>query len=199
MTSQSNAPSATDNFEGIIKYKFLLGDVKGLTDEEIDAKIARVEAMIGRQMVYYIKGANVKSVVDGEMMKLTTYQNGTDSVYMHSPGMESKMVPMSGDWNFKYDTIITKKNVRTISGYPCDLIRFQNENFTWDYYYSDALKVDPEHYKYNDTGFWSEAIERCGSLPIRYEGKIPGTYMFLEVEEILEQAVPDSEFELPKE
>ena len=197
-------PTQTNNssakyFEGIIKYKFLMDDVRELTDKEIESQLKQMEAFMGRHMTYYIKGAKSKTVIDGPMMKLTTYTDETDSMYTYSPDLgELSKVSTYDNWNYTYDTIVTSKAIKTINGIVCDLISLKSDEYTWDYYYSEKLKVNPDYFKHSKGGFWDKAIEITGSMPMRFEGKVPGSYIYMEVEDILEQSLEDSIFEIPK-
>lgn len=77
------------------------------------------------------------------------------------------------------------------------MIKFKSQDHEWDYYYNDQLKVNSENFKHYQSCFWNKAIELCGSLPIRFDGKIPGSYIYMEAEEIVEQPIDDSEVEIP--
>ena len=188
-----------ENFEGIIKYKFLMDDVSDLTGEQIEEKLQKSASMFGRHMTYYIKEPKMKTVMDGELMKLISYNDQTDSMYMHSPDLnELSKVSTYDNWSFKYDTIVTTKNAKIINGEDCDLLTFKSDKYEWKYYYNQQLKVDPENFKHYQSCFWNKAIEICNSLPVRFEGKIPGTYIYLEAEEILPQRIDEIEFKIPK-
>lgn len=198
-SSSSPISNKTENFEGIIKYKFLMGDVTDLTMDEIDLQIKEVEPFFGKHMTNYIKEDKMKSVIDGEMMKMITYSDKTDSITVHAPDLgELSKVSAYDNWNFTYDTIVTTQNAMTIDGVNCDLISFKSDLYTWNYYYSNKLKVNPEHYKHYQSGFWNKAIEMCESLPMRFEGKVPSTHLFMQVDEIIPQALDDATFEMPE-
>lgn len=197
VNSQEN--SINKSFEGIIKYKFLMENVHGLSAEQIESRIKESEQMIGRHLVVSVKEPKMKSVLDGELMKYYTYYNSTDSMYFHSPDLgETGKISTYDNWNFKYDTIISTKNALTINGKACDLIKFKSRDYEWNYYYNNELKVNPDNFKHYKDYFWDKAIEMSKSLPIRYEGKIPAGYIYMEAEYILDQQLEDSIFEIPK-
>lgn len=189
----------SNQFEGIVKYKYLMEDVSSLSEIEIENKIIESEVFLGRHIVYYIKENNAKSVINGDFFKMTTYTNESDSLYLHVPDMEGESGRFStyADWNFKYDTIIQKVNAKIINGKNCDLIIFKSEDHTWKYYFNKEIQVNPMYYKHYQSGFWNEAIKIAKALPIRFEGKMPGSYIFMEAEEILSQKIEDSIFEIP--
>ena len=77
-----------NTFEGIVKYKFLMESVSTLTDDQIDEKIELSAPLFGRHMTYYVKQPKLKTVMDGEFMKLVSYNDDTDSMYMYNPELD---------------------------------------------------------------------------------------------------------------
>jgi len=198
-TSASITPSTqTKYFEGTVKYKFLMDNVTNLTDDEIAQKLLESQEVLGRHMTYHFKGQNMKSIIDGPYFKVTSYSDGTDSMYMYNPDEKSLMkVSTYDDWDFEYDTMTKTENAKIINNIECDLLSFKSEKYTWNYYYNDKYKLNPEDHKHYQNCFWNKAIEETGALPLRMDGKISGSSMYLEAENIIEEKLDDSIFELP--
>jgi len=192
--SQSDMP-----FEGVVKYKFLMSDVTGLSDEEIELELEKSAPMFGRHLTYYFRGPDLKSDMDGPYMKMTSFYDGSDSLYMYSADLGELMKASTyDDWNFTFDTNTITKNAKVINGIECDLLEIKSKDYTWKYYFNEKYKLDPKDHKNYQHFFWNVAIKETNSLPLRVEGKIPGTYMFIEAEEILPSKLEDAVFEVPK-
>lgn len=102
--------NGSETFEGIVKYKFLMDDARDLTDDQIEEKIKQVEEFFGRYMVYYVKEPKMKSVTDGMMLKMTSYTDNTDSMYLHTPDMgDLAKVSTYDNWGLEYDTITRQR------------------------------------------------------------------------------------------
>lgn len=193
--SAANIQKSQNLFEGEIKYKFLLSEVEGKSDLEIEEELKQSTEMFGRHTTYYFKKGMMKSKIDGPYMKLTQYFNGGDSiVIVDDMNPKPTTVSASSEWNFQLDSFRIEKSAKKINNIMCDLITFNSGRFTWKYYYNDSYKISKDDYKAYTSCFWNVAAQEVGALPLRLEGKIPGMYVYMEAEEILARNLSDELF-----
>lgn len=194
-TQIENVKHSENLFEGEIKYKFLMSNVEGKTNAEIEEEIKKSEKMMGRHATYFFKKGKMKSKIDGSFMKMTQYYEGGDSiVIVDDMSPKPTVMPLSSEWRFELDSMKIENNVTQINGIECNLIRFYSGKYEWKYYYNEEYKISGEDYQRYTSGFWNIAAKEVGALPLRFEGKIPGSYIFLEAEEILPKKLPDGLF-----
>ena len=189
---------AGSTFEGVVKYRFMMQNPAGMTDEQRNEMMTQMESMMGKHFVYSFKENKMKTELDGQLMKLTYYYFGGDSIYMMDDlSPEVQIAPVDDGWNFEYSTVERVPNAKEVQGIMCDLIVFKSDKYSWKYYYNTQYKLSPTFFEKYKSGFWNKAIEETGSLPLEFEGKISGSYLFMTADEIIEGPVDDAVFELP--
>lgn len=134
--------SCQNDFEGIIEYKIEYE----IHDKNID--LNSLKKQMGTSTISYIKNGFYKDIANAEFMSFHLFRYTDTSIYyMHSMSDDTLIVKkVNAEPSTKID-IKTEQSSLKILDFDCNKISFEGDFFTYSYYYSPKLKLDPEYYK----------------------------------------------------
>ena len=149
------------SFEGEIIYSnHFTSKMKNFTDEQL-------EAMIGSKQEYLIKGANYKSLLNGQSITMQLYDYKTNRIYNQKPKSDTLYW---FDASINTDEVISfeiKKNVDEILGNQCDVIIMKTKTGTTTIFYSSRYKVDSKAYENHRYSNWAFYVGKTKALPLK--------------------------------
>jgi hypothetical protein len=142
-------------FEGVLKFKTVFQDKKGELSDE-DSK-----NFYGNEITYYLKGKKYKSVLNG-ILKLTTYHEGKDTIFVKMNVSESLMYSLTNVEEEKVISYEFKKTDVVVLGFKCELLEVKTDKGFHQYYFNRSLKSHPNSYKDHKMGLWNFFSEKTG-------------------------------------
>ncbi|MFY0628951.1 MAG: DUF4412 domain-containing protein [Flavobacteriaceae bacterium] len=182
---------AQKNFEGVIKFKVDFKDKTGEMTKE------QIEEYIGNEQTYYLKKGRYKSEMNGSL-KVTTYYNGNDTLFMKTSTINSLMYTLVTNEDEKVLSYKFSDVTETIAGVKCKLVIVKTNKGTHKYYYSKDVRIKPKFYKKHKAGLWSYFMKITkGGISIRSIADLDGSYNSIEAVSIERKKLDDSIFDRP--
>ena len=148
------------SFEGTIMY---FNSYKSKSPKVNDEQL---NSLMGTKQIYYIKGAEYKSVFNGSFVKMQLYKSienrgytltaKSDSLYWENYGQNK-------DIAIKYEI---QENKDTVMGVICDLLIIHTPKSRTLYYYNKNYAINPELFIKHQFGNWYYIISKTKALPL---------------------------------
>ncbi|HEX8327973.1 MAG TPA: hypothetical protein VF629_10565 [Hymenobacter sp.] len=183
--------SWAQSFEGEIIYaNTYKSKAPNVTDEQWSS-------MMGNTYNYYIKGAQYKSVANGQLVQWQLYRSADNKLHSKLANSEAAFW---NDGGVNEDTVLKseiKKGAVEILGYKCDELTLTCKNGVQKYYYSSKLAVDPKLYVNHKFGNWYDMLMLTKSMPLKMIVDAPQFSMESVATAVKPAKLEDKFFELP--
>ncbi|MBV8391099.1 MAG: hypothetical protein JO080_14940 [Mucilaginibacter sp.] len=182
---------AQKSFEGEVVYSV---SVRSNTPKITSEKLS---SMIGTKQVYYMKGANYKSVLNGNVSQWEIYIDKNKKIYNKIASNDSALWH---DVTINHDTIYKvnlKKNDTTIMGYRCDKLTFNCNSGVQIYYFNSQFSVNPRLYLNHQEGNWYAFLEMSRSIALKEIMQRKYFTFTITAISVVRKPINDKLFELP--
>lgn len=178
-------------FEGILKFKTVFKDK---TDEMTDDQ---AKEFLGTEMTYHLKGDHYTSTMNG-LLKMKTYYNGRDTIYLKMQGSNSLFYTLSSNEEEKIISYEFKKTNVVILGYKCELLEVKTNKGVHKYYFNRNVKLNPIDYKNHQAGLWHFFLEKTGgAISLKTIADLQDNYNSIELIFFEKKSLNDSIFKRP--
>lgn len=180
-------------FEGKIIYKnSYKSKIPNVTDEQLNA-------MMGTQQDFHIKGGNYKSVMNGQIIQWQLYINKDNKLYTKT---SQGPAVYWNDGSMNMDEVIkteVNKGVIDILAYSCDEIILTTKSGLQKFYFNSKFGMDPKYFENHKFGNWNEYISKAKAVPLKLVMDTPQFSIESVATEILPQNLEDKLFALPED
>ena len=178
-------------FEGKIVY------TNSYVSKTKNLSAAELSKLFGARYEYYIKGANYKSVSDGNL-EFMLYVPAENRVYMKLRDQESVTSIDAGANASKVLKKVINRKVEKILGFECDEVILTTEQGSTKYYFNAEFSVDKRLFEKHAFGNWYELVSVTNSLPLKSIVETPQYIATSEAVEIKRIKLTTKDFVLPK-
>ncbi len=153
--------STAQSFEGKIIYR---NSYKSKVSSFNDVQL---QSIAGSQNLYYIKGGNYKSVLNGNVVASYTYLSKDNKLYTE---FQEGNILYWTDAGENKDSILSyelKRNATQILGYKCDELILHTRKGTQVYDFATKFSINPSLFKKHKYQNWNYYLQMAASVPLR--------------------------------
>jgi len=148
-------------FSGLIVYKNSFTTLQG---QDISEKLA---PYLGAEHHYYISGNNYKTYNEKKQL-IQLYTGATNEYAYFKDGQLAQKMDAAQPSSTDVKVTLLPQGT-TILGYPCKALQLVADGVTTMYYYTPALKVNPEAYAQHQFGDWYTYMKATqGAIMLKY-------------------------------
>lgn len=123
--------------------------------------------LMGDTQIYYIKGADYKSDINGSLLQWQLYTSADNKMYTK---MSNAAEVFLNDAGINSDPIISaviNKNAGVVLGYQCDELTITTKTGVQKYYYSSKVPVDSKLFEGHKFMNWDIIMQKTHALPLK--------------------------------